>query len=80
MTYYFSQPSLVTCQATDTRIVIEKWISHLHSYRWVCEELFYMVFFNAVTFFFSWIYLYLRIWGYFSAPGCESTHQQCPKI
>lgn len=45
----------VTCQATDIRSVIGKWISHLLLYRWVCKEPFYIAYiacYNAVAFFF----------------------------
>lgn len=32
----------VTCHVTDTRIVIDRCINHLHLYRWICKEPFYM--------------------------------------
>lgn len=32
----------VTCHVPDARIVIAKWINHLHLNRWICKEPFYM--------------------------------------
>lgn len=48
-TLFLSSFPQATCQVTDIRSIAEKWISHLHSYRWVCKEPFYIVCSNAVN-------------------------------